>query len=559
MKLLDLNQKREYEASENYYSFLKEHFSIEEGNYSKLIGRFYTNEFIYTDLIETMIDHIATDYTTLHIIDPFCGDGRLVHHFLDIFLKSEKSNQVQTVSVALWDIDEVAVQRARDSILNLSKKYPSVTLLVDSHVGDSFIETIPYAESYDICITNPPWCILKPSTNDIKALTNKEAQYFEITMKDYCRMLEQLYHYSMPAKRFGRWGINLSRCGAECAIRLLASGGICGIVLPASFFSDQVTALLRKWIIEDYDVKAFAYYPAELKLFGSVDQSSATVVLRNGPESTHEFSSTVFDREKNRTVSILDGESLSFMRVTQYAIPFGYDEELFSIARKLLKLNTLVNYPELKIGREIDETRIESKLSDRKGNLRFIKGFMVGRYTCLTEPIRYLVEDKIKDIPKSANYERIAWRDVSRASQKRRMQATLLPPGTITGNSLGIVYIPKASHEVMCFLLAVMNSMVFEFQARRQLVTNHVASGVLRNIPIPAVQEHFIAKIAPLVDDILYGHADTADELECLVGVAYGLSCNEFLRIVKTFSISEEEWVKLSSIASKIWGEENNH
>jgi len=555
--LTDLWQ-RESDTSKKYYSFLKEQFSVDERNYSKLIGRFYTNEFIYNELIQTMINHITTDYTALRIIDPFCGDGRLVHHFLDKFLKSEKSSQVQTVSVSLWDIDEVAIESARHSILKLSEKYPSISLIVDAHVGDSFIEALPYAESYDICITNPPWCILKPSADDIKALPNKEAHYYEVTTEDYCRTLEQLYQYSMPAKRFGRWGINLSRCGAECAIRLLASGGVCGIVLPASFFSDQVSAPLRKWIIEDYNIKAIAYYPAELKLFGSVDQSSATVVLCNGPETTREFSSTVFDREKRRYVSILDGESLSFMRATQYAIPFGYDEELFSIAKKLLKLNTLADYPGLKIGREIDETRIDSKLSD-KGNLRFIKGFMVGRYSCLTEPIKYLVEDKIEGIPMSTNYERIAWRDVSRASQKRRMQATILPAGTITGNSLGIVYIPNASHEVICFLLAVMNSMVFEFQARRQLVTNHVASGVLKNIPIPAVQEHYIKKIAPLVDDIICGHADTENELECLVGFAYGLSCNEFLRIAKTFSLSEEEWAKLSSVATKIWGEGDNH
>jgi DNA (cytosine-5)-methyltransferase 1 len=548
------NKKYERSASKNYYAFLKKYFSSDYTKFSKLIGRFYTNEFIYTELVEAMLTHFITGQE-VKIIDPFCGDGRLVRHFISEFLKSNKSNITQKVIVSLWDVDESIIKNARRNILSLVKEYPELSIIINTNIGDTFAEAISKNEKYDVCITNPPWCILKPILSNMKSLNSPliVSEYEQVTEK-YGKLLQQIYSHSIPAKRFGRWGINLSRCGVECALRLLGGKGICGIVMPASFFSDQVSELLRKWMFENFDVEEITYYPAELKLFGAVDQSSATVVLCNNNKKTEEFTSTVFNRHKNRSTNILDGASLNFMRATQYAVPFGYDEKHFSIAMRLLNFDKLSAYPRLKIGRELDETRIESKLAN-VGKLKFIKGFMVERYSCMKEPLRYLKEGMC-DVPESVIYERIAWRDVSRSSQKRRLQATILSAGTVTGNSLGVVYIPDATHEQLCFMLAVMNSYIFEFQAKRQLVTNHVPSGVLKNIPIPPMRVSNVAKIAPLVDMVMAANRNRNDiecKIECLVGIAYGLSLDEFLHIVSTFSLLPEETETLRETATKIW------
>ena len=117
--------------------------------------------------------------------------------------------------------------------------------------------------------------------------------------------------------------------------------------------------------------------------------------------------------------------------------------------------STLSDFYGLRIGRELDETRIYEKLAIT-GRLRFIKGCMVGRYSCSSGPVKYLNEEK-SEAPISTEFERIAWRDVSRNTQKRRLQATILPKGTVTGNSLGIAYSPDFTHEHLCFLLAVFN------------------------------------------------------------------------------------------------------
>lgn len=547
-------------ASRNYYTFLKEQLGYDNDHYSKLTGRFYTNEFIYTELVQTIIGNLKPVGSELHIIDPFCGDGRLVAHFIEEFLKTNKSHGIERFFISLWDIDRSAVEKAKNSILSLAEHTSRLSVVVNTDTNDSFVSAIAHGGKYDVCITNPPWCILKPEKEANNYLSSKtERLAYDSAMEEYGNLLRKSYAISMPKKKFGRWGINLSRLGAQCAMSLVAPEGVCGIVLPASFFSDQVSEMLRKWMFDEHSVKAIAYYPAELKLFGSVDQSSATVVLQKSDNATTEFTSTIYDRARNRADTILDGASLKFMRSVQYVMPFGYDETLFIIANQLMSLKSLSKYPNLKIGRELDETRIDMRLTD-SGTLRFIKGFMVGRYSCLSEPVRYLNAVEAEAAPDSIWYERIVWRDVSRSSQKRRVQATIIPAGTVTGNSLGVVYIPGASHAELAYILAVMNSMVFELQARRQLVTNHVPSGVLKTVSIPPSKNEYIPRISILADHVLKsGDIEAADELECLVAKAYGLTLEHFLHIVGTFSLTDEESAGLRATAQKIYANQESH
>ena len=542
-------------SSQNYYTFIREQFGSDNNRYSKLTGRFYTNEFIYSKLVQSILDNLNRVNSKLHIIDPFCGDGRLIVHLIEALMKTKKSHNIERIFVSLWDVDKSAVAEAKNNVIKLNGSVPGLSVLVDTNVGDSFVRAIMHNEKYDICITNPPWCILKPEKEDINYLSSKKARFtYTSVIEEYEIILKKSYKHSMPKKKSWRWGTNLSRFGAECAMKLVVPNGVCGIVLPASLFSDQVSEPLRKWMFEDHAVKTITYYPAELKLFGTVDQSSATVVLKKSDSSTTKFTSTIYDKNRNCTDAILDSASVEFVKSTQYVVPFGYDRTLFSIANQLKNLNPLSEYPNIKIGRELDETRINMRLT-ASGTLRFIKGFMVGRYSCLSGPVCYLNATETETAPESTRYERIAWRDVSRSSQKRRVQATIIPSGTITGNSLGILYVPEVSHAELAYILAVMNSMVFEFQARRQLVTNHVPSGVLKTVSIPPFQEECIRRIGALADIALGSSGlEATDELECLVAKAYGLTKEDFLHIVDTFPLTDNELARLQAVAEKTYG-----
>lgn len=73
------------------------------------------------------------------------------------------------------------------------------------------------------------------------------------------------------------------------------------------------------------------------------------------------------------------------MRTSQYVMPFGYDETLFSVANQLKSLKPLSVYPNLKIGRELAETRINERLTD-SGCFRFIKIVLIFRAILISFP-----------------------------------------------------------------------------------------------------------------------------------------------------------------------------
>ena len=103
-----------------------------------------------------------------------------------------------------------------------------------------------------------------------------------MAIENYDSFMKEEFSISQPAKKFGKWGTNLARCGTEVALRLIKNGGICGIVSPASLLNDQVSERLRVWIFENFKVVNVSYYPAELKLFGISDISSITMVVKGG-------------------------------------------------------------------------------------------------------------------------------------------------------------------------------------------------------------------------------------------------------------------------------------
>lgn len=146
--------------------------------------------------------------------------------------------------------------------------------------------------------------------------------------------------------------------------------------------------------------------------------------------------------------------------------------------------------------------------------------------------------------PQSCDFHRIAWRDVSRPSQKRRVIATVIPPKIIAGNSLGVAYIRKSTLEELYSLLGVMNSLCFEFQLKNYLATGHISLSSLRRVAIPDVGSlSRFKKLSEYVAMALCGNKKNIDNIEAYVARnIYKLSEFEFNNIINSFTkISAEE------------------
>lgn len=521
-----------YEISANYYRFVNE-FTQSDFEDEKLLGKFYTDYDVAENMMQILSQLCVYDTfsSELRIIDPFCGDGRLILSLLSALQKSGKLFCHQLI-ISIWDIDTSAVNTAKREITQFCES-AGLNYEIDARQTDAFVEYGVVRGKYDICVTNPPWGLLKP-----QKLFRK--RHGEEAMVGYCAAIDQYDSYmkeafviSQPSSKFGKWGTNLARCGTEIALRLIKPSGFCSIVSPASLLNDQISGKLRSWIFENYKVINVSYYPAELKLYGSADISSIAIVVKGG-ETDQNLSIRIYRDKETYKEKKIEKAVFGYIKRTGFCIPLKTGIEAIPIMMHLEQLPTageFCNATGLRFTRELDETRVKEKLL-HTGKIEFAKGYMVGRYSFMSDQL-FLNETMVIP-PSSAFMSKVVWRDISRDSQVRQIKATLLPPGFICGNSLGVVYGDEFALSSLKMLLAIMNSMIFEYQARSMLVSNHVSAGIIKqvHVPRPCIDRHIIE----LVDKQLAGQ-DVEEAIELAVARLYNLSADEYEIIVDSFKL----------------------
>lgn len=522
------------ELSREYYQFV-DGFTKTDFEDEKLLGKFYTDYGIAKSMIQILCQHYAFNpfSSQIRIIDPFCGDGRLVLTLLSELMKKDVFSH-KSLFISIWDIDDSAVKAAEADVVafceNMGLKYQ-----IDSRKADAFVEYESVRGTYDICVTNPPWSLLKPQKLFSKSNDEDTLIGYRSAIEQYDSFMKAAFALSQPSSKFGKWGTNLARCGTEVALRLINRDGMCGLVSPASLLNDQVSASLRSWIFENHKVINVSYYPAELKLYGSADISSITVVIKGG-ETDQSLNVRIYGDKDVYKEKKIDKAVFEYIKRTGYSFPLKTGIEAIPIMMYLEQLPSTEDFcdrTDLRFTRELDETRVKEKLLS-SGKVEFAKGYMVDRYSFTSDNL-FLNEEMV--VPPPSSYTaKVVWRDVSRDSQVRRIKTTLLPPGYICGNSLGVVYGNESTLPTLKMLLAIMNSMVFEYQARSMLVSNHVSAGIVKQIRVP--QPCIDANIIELVDKQLHGE-DVEEAIELAVAQLYGLSADEYKTVVDSFDFDD--------------------
>lgn len=523
------------ELSREYYGFI-ETFSQTEYEDEKLLGKFYTDYSVAENMIDNILDNINVEEygNSIKVIDPFCGDGRLI---LTLLTRMHERNLLSgiTVNISIWDIDTKAVNHSKKAITSYCMK-TGIMFEIDAKAIDAFVSYPPYTKSYDICVTNPPWSLLKPQKLFQKNITEQIQEKYRLALESYDSFMKKAFVLSQPSSKFGKWGTNLARCGTELAMRLIQYSGICGIVSPASLFNDQVSGKLRAWIFENFQLINVSYYPAELKLYGSADVSSVTFVAKCGI-TDQALDIKIFSDRNTFKHKKLEKAIFDYIKQKGYRLPLKTGIEAIPVMMHLEKLPTTQEFCDacgLMFTREMDETRFKEKITD-SGEIEFAKGYMVDRYKYTSANLYLNVS--VYQPPNSSFKPKIVWRDVSRDSQLRRVKATILPSGYICGNSLGVIYCEEEMTHYLKVLLAIFNSMVFEYQARSLLVSNHVSAGIIKQIHVP--QPVISEKIIALIDRQLKGD-DVEELLELAVAKMYGLTLECYEVIVHSFDIHED-------------------
>lgn len=520
---------------------------------ARVTGRFYTHDFIANHLVDAVLQAWNPSKETVRIVEPFCGDGRLVTLLLE---KAALKQPHRTWEIAIWDCDKDALNIAKAKIIRAVKKH-RITARVTASVGNSFTRAPEHSGQFDLCITNPPWEVLKPDRRELTGLSPDEAEKYIRLLKEHDAVLRNLYPLSAPLKRFSGWGTNLARCGVEASLRLLSPEGVAGIVSPSSLLADQMFGNIRKWVLSEHCVHDLAFYAAEARLFENVDQPSITIVASRAAQNGTAPVLSTYGKDLSKNSLKLSPDEWRQLDEGRFIVPLQFGLAVVKIQaawRHLPKFNDLESQERdgLWAGRELDETAHQKFLAE-SGAYLFLKGRMVKRFGIAEQPTRF-VSRRGPRIPKSADHYRLVWRDVARPNQKRRMHAAIIPPGIVTGNSLNVAYFRDDNLPRLKALLAVMNSLVFEAQVRSRLATAHISLGSVREVHIPHLMDDSIVNtLAALVDQIAAGDVHANNKIEVEVAQLYGLSCEDMAELLCSFTkIGDGEVREISTMPE--WG-----
>lgn len=358
-------------------------FKVGKDLEQRLTGRFYTPELVGRPMAKDLAMKLKQPTKTLRIIDPFCGDGRLVCWLIEELGTTGKLKGIK-VEVALWDCDQDAVVKAGVAVRKLT-----TNLRIDARVKakrtDSFSEALITDGSFDICVTNPPWETIKPDTRELSALDGPTKEMYIRLLKEKVLRLEQSYPHATPARKFSGWGANLARCGVEASVRVVREGGYFGIVAPATIFGDQISAPLRVWLMGTNNLDVIHHYPASARLFDGVDQSAVYLTGEKGVQQPENLLVVQHTQGTGGEESTRLQLSYEFLRSNDYAIGFSASPSMAEAMQYLGELPKLGEFEAggrkiVHLGRELDETRIVQKLSE-KGKHQFIKGKQVQRFS----------------------------------------------------------------------------------------------------------------------------------------------------------------------------------
>ena len=153
---------------------------------------------------------------------------------------------------------------------------------------------------------------------------------------------------------------------------------------------------------------------------------------------------------------------------------------------------------------------------------------------------------------------RVAFRDVTNRTNSRTIIACLVPPGVYLTNTAPYLAFPKGSERDQAASLGIMNSLPFDWQARR-FVELHVSFFILEGLRLPALSDldyEAIAKAAARLSSVDERFADFAAatgvecdplpeaehrrlrvDIDARVARAWGLTLDDFHVIFEDFTL----------------------
>lgn len=391
-------------------------------------------------------------------------------------------------------------------------------------------------DKFDIAIGNPPWEKFKPL--DPEFFERYDTSYRELSKRDqklrksellkdpgvsksyeeYISYYEKLGAYFRESYTLqGSGDLNLYKLFLEMAYSI---SRVMTLLVPGQITVDKGGKVFREEFYKKSTLDTIVGLSNKDSLFPAIDNNQKFVVIVLDSNESHQsveclgWISKTSQLSNDKLISIETNFFENFDENKTIFIDTGKNLELIRRIKSSEKIHSLASIGYNYWG-EYHVTNDSDYFDDKSGKTMLFSGKAIDQFDGMS---KYWVEKhgrssiwKIAGFPKSKDYcteyyvddiperiianhkkdkgnYRIVIQTVTGAVNNRRtLYAAILPKQYLTNNSLGNLYIGKNDKELL-FYLAILNSLVVDWQARLKVATN-LNKFILDTLLIPKYDE----------------------------------------------------------------------
>jgi hypothetical protein len=399
---------------------------------------------------------------------------------------------------------------------------------------------------FDAIIGNPPWDMVRGDSGADAVRDTRRQDARQVT-----RFVRSAGIYSIDARSH----VNRYQLFVERSLQLVRRGGRIGLVLPSGIATDTGAAPLRRFLLDRADVESLTVLDNRRGIF-SIHRSirfalltcttgtpTRAIACRFGLSTLVELEQPstpiVFTR---RLVERLSGEDdLGLPEVTR-------DIDL-RIVEGVHHRHAWLSHADgwqAEFGRELNATDDRDKFTrftSGTGLRPVLEGKHIDAFRVSTERCRYGLR-RDEELPAAARHPRLVYRDVASASNRMTLIAAIAPAEAVTTHTLFCLR-TKLSLDDQRVLCALLNSFVANFLIRLR-VNTHVTVSLMSKLPVPVVRRGhpLYGRFLSLSRALLKATTPVEEmeeyaEMQALAALAYGLTEEEFERVLETFPLIE--------------------
>lgn len=510
----------------------------------KALGAYATHNAFASALARISIGPLARD-RIYRIVDPSVGAGNLLLAAIELYGRGISDAHLKKFILSLHGVELDPHARELCCLLIwLMGSSCGVTLnQVARNIRLANALTLDWwsnDELYDVLLMNPPWESLRHSVDDDPGGERAQTVIRLASPHVGASDLPPLYTAQGTGDR------NLFKAFVELVPHLLVDGGRLGALLPAAFASDAGMSQLRERYFEQFEIARWTsfenrggYFPIDSRYkFGLLAATRSTVGTRQ--LSVRSFA--VEPDEVDAPHIALDQADIRLLGRRYHIIPELSRHRELDILRVALQAGSPLFEPgpfgvvryrrevDLSLGKaqfqHISAMRLsncgDATFLDKRGR-RFVpllEGRSVGAYDCfqktwvsgsgrtavwkenaeqpLSQCSPQYVTHPLPDLP-----PRVALCDVTASTNTRTVIATRVPQTWRCGNTAPVL---EFDSDLLAFAgLGVMNTMVFDWIARRLASGLHLNKFILEGLVWPQLDEAGLAAAAHAAWSICVG------------------------------------------------------